>query len=80
MIYYSVLSPEVVFAVSDEDCSQKSIFYGDVLMLVQMHGHEVEVIQLLSGDLSHYLDPNFQPGNRLPFPSPHGGIDGSENG
>lgn len=76
MIYYSVLPPELAFSPPDKDRPQQSVSYGGVPMLVQVHEHEIEVIQLLSGNLSHYLDPNFQPGNRLPFPPPHGGDHG----
>jgi hypothetical protein len=67
MIHYSVMPPELVFqGFFRQEPPLREVAVGGVQMLVRMERTgEATIVRLLSPDPRHYLDPRFQPGNRL---------------
>ncbi|KFZ40080.1 MULTISPECIES: YlzJ-like family protein [Thermoactinomyces] len=65
MIYYSTIPIEMAFYRPDE-LKLKQIQVDGVKMIVH-EGEEGEatIVQVLSGDPGHFLDPRFQPGNTI---------------
>lgn len=65
MIYYSAIPIEMAFYRPDE-LKLKQIHIDGVNMIVH-EGNEGEatIVQVLSGDPGHFLDPRYQPGNTI---------------
>lgn len=68
MIYYSVIPPEMAL-LTDSHSSIREVTVDGVLMQVEMiHPMEGRIQRLLSPEPHHYLDPRFQPGQRISLP------------
>ncbi|OYD09504.1 YlzJ-like family protein [Paludifilum halophilum] len=67
MIYYSVIPAEQALVDADtEQPDYREVEVEGVSMTVEMIGpSEGRIVRLLSPDPQHYLNPRFQPGNRV---------------
>ncbi|MFC4077894.1 YlzJ-like family protein [Salinithrix halophila] len=66
MIYYSVIPAEQ--ALQDPASTgpdYREVEVEGVLMTVEMVGEDARIVRLHSPDLAHYLNPRFQPGNKV---------------
>jgi len=68
-LIWSIIPEETIFAESEikkSAAQPKMINYQGCQMLVQPQGNgKGQIVRLLSGDLKHYLDPRFYPGQEI---------------
>lgn len=67
MIHYTILPQELIFYDSKQKRpEQKEVIIDGVQLVVQLeNASEATIVRLLSPDPMHFLDPRFQPGNRV---------------
>lgn len=68
MILYSIIPPEVVFQGSSYIDEMKFIeaeYKGEKIMVTQTADKSYQITRLLSTRPGSFLDPAFQPGNRI---------------
>lgn len=68
MILYSIIPPEVVFQGSTYTDEMKFIeaeYKGEKIMVTQMADKSYEIARLLSTCPKTFLNPAYQPGNRI---------------
>lgn len=66
MIHYSVMPLELVFEEQEHQPKYREAHVNGVHMLIEWTGpSEARIVRLLSPDPQDYLNPRFQPGNRL---------------
>jgi hypothetical protein len=68
MIHYSVMPLELVFEDREHQPKYRETFVNGVHMLIEWTGpSEARIIRLLSPNPQDYLNPRYQPGNRIPL-------------
>lgn len=65
MIYYSVMPMELAFFDQSQVPLEEVAVDGVILQVRRESEQEKTIVRLISGDPAHYLDPRFQPGQRI---------------
>ncbi|WP_261132944.1 YlzJ-like family protein [Bacillus sp. Marseille-Q3570] len=67
MILYTSMPNELVFNTANEDYEKHAMIEmnGVSMMVEHLDGNQCRIVNLLSTDPNHYLNPNFQPGTIL---------------
>ncbi|SEN44234.1 YlzJ-like family protein [Lihuaxuella thermophila] len=68
MIHYTILPEELIFFDSNHQKrpEQKEVVIDGVQMVIQLeNASEATIVRILSPNPDHYLDPRFQPGNKV---------------
>jgi hypothetical protein len=69
MIFHTILPNEVVFEDENEQVPNQQMIAinGGQLLVEQESDSECRIVQLISSDPNHFLDPRYQPGVKLPL-------------
>ncbi|MFC7443110.1 YlzJ-like family protein [Laceyella putida] len=65
MIYYSVMPMELAFLDESQRPLEEMVVDGVTMLVRKENEQEKIIVRLLSADPAHYLDPRFQPGQRV---------------
>jgi hypothetical protein len=65
MIYYSVMPLELAFLDEPQRPLEEMVVDGVTMLVPKENEQEKIIVRLLSADPAHYLDPRFQPGQRV---------------
>ncbi|MDR6224237.1 YlzJ-like family protein [Desmospora profundinema] len=69
MIYYSIIPAEMALMDETQTTSVREVSVNGVMMQVEVISPmEGRIQRLLSPEPRHYLDPRFQPGERIAIP------------
>ncbi|MGA8943002.1 MAG: YlzJ-like family protein [Thermoactinomyces sp.] len=65
MIYYSAIPIELAYYNADGLALQEVQVQGVNMLIHKGNDQEGTIVRVLSADPAHYLDPRFQPGNKI---------------